>query len=135
MHLGTKIHAQTKAGARDAPSSLRARGGASGATECAAFIGGRQMKKICLALLVAASLPAFAQQPADGVIRSVDRKAGTVTIKHGPIPAIDMPPMTMAFEVKDTAMLKKVKAGDKVKFQAEMRGGGKATVTEIERVK
>jgi Cu/Ag efflux protein CusF len=93
------------------------------------------MKRAFAALMLAVALPALAQQLADGEVRKVDRKAGTVTIKHGPIPAIDMPPMTMVFEVKDKAMLKKVKAGDKVRFQAEMRPGGKATVTEIERVK
>jgi Cu/Ag efflux protein CusF len=46
-----------------------------------------------------------------------------------------MPPMTMMFEVADPALLDRVKAGDKVKFQAEMRPGGKATVTKIEPVK
>ena len=93
------------------------------------------MKRMLMALLLAVALPATAQQLADGEIRKVDRKAGTVTIKHGPIAAIDMPAMTMVFQVKDAAMLKKVKAGDKVKFQAEMRAGGKATVTKIEPVK
>jgi Cu(I)/Ag(I) efflux system protein CusF len=90
------------------------------------------MKRLLVALVLATVLPAAAQQLADGEVRRVDRKAGTLTIKHGPIQAIDMPAMTMVFQVKDAAMLKKVKAGDKIKFQAEMRPGGKATVTSIE---
>ena len=77
----------------------------------------------------------MAASMADGEIRKVDKKAGTVTIKHGPIQAIDMPAMTMVFQVKEVAMLDRVKAGDKVKFQAEMRSGGKVTVTRIEAAK
>ena len=93
------------------------------------------MKTGLLALLLAVVLPAMAQQLADGEIRNVDKKAGTVTIKHGPIQAIDMPAMTMVFQAKEAAMLNRVKAGDKVKFQAEMRAGGKVVVTQIEPVK
>jgi len=93
------------------------------------------MKRILLALFFAVVLPALAQQLADGEVRKVDRKAATVTIKHGPIPAIDMPPMTMVFHVKDPALLDGVKAGDRIKFQAEMQPGGKAVVSKIDRVK
>ena len=93
------------------------------------------MKRSVLILLLAAALPAIAQQLADGEIRKVDKKAGTVTIKHGPIQAIDMPAMTMVFQAKEAAMLDRVKAGDKVKFQAEMGAGGKVTVTKMELAK
>lgn len=68
---------------------------------------------------------------AEGEIRKVDRDAGKVTIKHGPIPSMDMPPMTMVYRAKDPAMLGRVKAGDKVKFAAEKLGGA-YTVTKIE---
>ena len=71
---------------------------------------------------------------ADGEIRKVDKDAKKITIKHGPIQNLDMPAMTMVFQVKDPAMLDKVKAGDKVKFQAE-KVGGAYTVTKIEPVK
>ena len=93
------------------------------------------MKRYLLVLLTAFSLPAMAQQLADGEIRKVDKKAGTLTIKHGPIQAIDMPAMTMVFVAKQPAMLDRVKVGDKVRFQAEMGAGGKVTVTQIEPVK
>jgi len=93
------------------------------------------MKRLLMTVLLAITLPALAQQLADGEIRKVDRKAKTVTIKHGPIQAVDMPAMTMVFQVKDPAMLKGVKAGDKVKFQAELAAGGKLTVTSIEKTK
>jgi Cu(I)/Ag(I) efflux system periplasmic protein CusF len=93
------------------------------------------MKRGVLALLIAAALPSMAQQLANGEIRKVDKNARTLTIKHGPIQAIDMAAMTMVFQVKDAAMLDRVKAGDKVKFQAEMAAGGKVTVTQIEPLK
>ena len=70
----------------------------------------------------------------DGEVRKVDKDAKKITIKHGPLANLDMPAMTMVFQVKDPAMLDKVKAGDKVKFQAEKIGGA-FTVTQIEAAK
>jgi len=71
---------------------------------------------------------------ADGEIRKVDKDAKKLTIKHGPIQSLDMPGMTMVFQVKDPAMLDQVGAGDKVKFSAEKIGGA-LTVTRIETAK
>jgi len=70
----------------------------------------------------------------DGEVRKVDKDAKKITIKHGPMPSFDMPAMTMVFQVKDPALLDKVKAGDKVMFQAEKLGGA-FTVTGIEPAK
>ena len=67
----------------------------------------------------------------DGEVRKVDKDAKKITIRHGPLANLDMPAMTMVFRVKDPAMLDRVKAGDKVKFQAE-KVGGDFTVTELE---
>ena len=67
----------------------------------------------------------------DGEIRKVDKDTKKITIKHGEIKNLDMPGMTMLFQVKDTAMLDMVKPGDKVKFRAEKLGGG-IVVTEIQ---
>jgi Cu/Ag efflux protein CusF len=81
--------------------------------------------------------PAYAQHSAalsDGEVRKVDKDAKKITIKHGPLANLDMPPMTMVFQVKDPAMLEQVKAGDKVKFQAEKLGGA-YTLTRIEPAK
>jgi len=68
---------------------------------------------------------------AEGEVRRVDKDARKITIKHGPLSKFDMPAMTMVFQVKDAAMLDKVKAGDKVKFDAE-KVGGAFMVTTIE---
>ena len=66
----------------------------------------------------------------DGEVRNVDKEANKITIKHGPMPSFDMPAMTMVFQVKDPALLEQVKAGDKVKFEAQKLGGA-FTVTSI----
>jgi len=77
--------------------------------------------------------PAVAEMT-DGEVRKVDKDAGKITIKHGEIKNLDMPPMTMVFQVKDPAMLDKVQKGDKVKFKAAMAGSA-MIVTEIEAAK
>lgn len=96
---------------------------------------------LSIALLTAAS--AFAQTAAparamtdmvDGEVRKVDKDARKITLRHSEIKNLNMPGMTMVFQVKDPAMLDKVKTGDKVKFKAE-NAGGTLTVTEIETAK
>ena len=54
----------------------------------------------------------------DGEVRKVDKAAKKITLKHGAIKNLDMPGMTMAFQVQNPALLDRVKAGDKVKFTA-----------------
>ena len=68
---------------------------------------------------------------AEGEVRRVDKDAKKITVRHGPLANLDMPAMTMVFQVRDPAMLDRVKAGDRVKFQAEKIGGA-FTVTKIE---
>lgn len=70
----------------------------------------------------------------DGDVRKVDKDAGKVTLRHGPIPNLDMPAMTMVFRAKDPAMLDAVKVGDKVRFKAD-KIQGTITVTEIQPAK
>ena len=93
------------------------------------------MKKLfAVVLAVSLAAPVLSQALSDGEVRKVDKDAKKITIKHGPLQNLDMPPMTMVFQVKDPAMLEQVKAGDKVKFQAE-KVGGAFTVTKIEPAK
>lgn len=70
----------------------------------------------------------------DGEIRKVDKDAGKVTIKHGPLTNLDMPAMTMVFRTKDPTMLDKVRAGDAIRFKAD-RIDGIFTVTEYQPAK
>lgn len=75
-----------------------------------------------------------AATPTDGEVRKVDMEAKKLTLKHGEIKNLNMPGMTMVFQVKDPAMLEKVKAGDKVRFTAEKINGA-FTVTSLEAAK
>jgi Cu(I)/Ag(I) efflux system protein CusF len=70
----------------------------------------------------------------DGEVRKVDKDANKLTIRHGPIKNLDMPPMTMVFQVKDPAMLDQVKPGDKIRFAVDKLAGA-FTVLEIEPAK
>ncbi|HET8543953.1 MAG TPA: copper-binding protein [Pseudolabrys sp.] len=97
------------------------------------------MKKTVTMAVVALGLTmvsgAWAQSLIDGTITKVDTSAGKITIKHGPIKKFDMDDgMTMVFRAQDPAMLKTVKAGDKVKFDAE-NVNGQFVVTRIEKGK
>lgn len=82
----------------------------------------------------AAPMPASASADmADGEVRKLDKENKKITLKHGVIKNLDMPGMTMVFSVKDAAMLDNLKAGDKIKFKAELSGSA-ITVTEIQPV-
>ncbi len=87
---------------------------------------------LSLALIAALAFPALAQTAdmVEGEVRKVDKGAGKITVKHGEIKNLDMPGMTMVFRAGDAAMLDKVKAGDRVKFRAEKKGGA-IVITEI----
>jgi Cu/Ag efflux protein CusF len=71
---------------------------------------------------------------AEGEIRKISKDTGKLTIKHGPIKNMDMPPMTMVFTAKDPAMLDKVAVGDKVRFMV-IDQGGQMVVTELQPAK
>ena len=79
----------------------------------------------------AADTKAVAQPKSDGEIKKVDKEAGKITVKHGPLVNLDMPAMTMVFKVKDPAMLEQVKACDKVKFTVEKISGA-FTITALQ---
>jgi Cu/Ag efflux protein CusF len=83
---------------------------------------------------IAQAAAASTADTAEGEVRKVDKAAAKITLKHGELKALDMPPMTMVFQVKDKSLLDKVKQGDKVRFTAE-KIGGQFTVTEIEPVR
>lgn len=74
------------------------------------------------------SAPAAPQS--EGEVRSVDKEQGKVTLRHGPLPNLEMPAMTMVFKVADPTLLNGLKQGDKVRFTAE-RVNGAITVMTI----
>ena len=95
-------------------------------------------KQLALAALVAtatlATTVVWAQAAMDmtvGEVKKIDKESQKITIKHGEIKNMDMPPMTMVFKALDPALLDKVKLGEKVNFTAEKRDGA-IVVTAIE---
>ena len=97
-----------------------------------------QFKRVAGAVLMAAlfATAAVAQSsPINGEVKKIDESAGKITLKHGPAKSLGMDEgMTMAYRGKDPAMLKQVKVGDKVQFEAESADNG-FTVTEIQKSK
>ncbi len=106
----------------------------------------KHLNQLLLAAALASGLsaPVLAQQTQDaqasssasaemteGEVRKVDKSTGKITVKHGDIKNLDMPPMTMVFATADPAMLDEVKQGDKVKFRAADKGG-QLTIVEIQ---
>ncbi len=94
------------------------------------------MRKLALiAGLLALSVAVARAEMVDGQVIKVDESAGKITIRHGPIKKLNMDMgMTMVFRAGDPAMLKAVKAGDKVKFEPE-QVNGQYTVMKIEKAK
>ena len=101
----------------------------------AASVGAQAQGTAASAADHAAHHPSAAAAPqSDGEVRKVDTAQGKLTLRHGPLQNLDMPPMTMVFKVADPKLLEGLKEGDKVKFNAD-RVNGAIVVTAIERVK
>lgn len=94
----------------------------------------RTLLSVALAAIFAAGAALAAGELVKGEVVKIDKAAGKVTLKHGPIKNLDMDSMTMVFRVKDPAMLDKIKAGDKVTFEAD-RVNGAITVTTLDKIK
>lgn len=91
------------------------------------------IRKVLAAIALLGALPvAFAQAWVDGEVKKIDRAHGKLTLAHNEIKALDLPAMTMAFRVKDAAMLEKVQVGDRVRFAAE-KVAGQYTVTALQK--
>lgn len=105
------------------------------------------MRAFPLVLVLSLAAPAFAQSMPGmpgmdhgavktgkgvGVVTALDVKAARVTIKHGPIPAVGWPAMTMTFNASPPALLKGVRVGETVAFDVRVKGMD-AEVTAIQR--
>ncbi len=95
----------------------------------------RSIRTATLALTLLATAAAAQDATITGEVRTIDAGAGKITLKHGPAPSLGMDEgMTMVYRVKDPALLKDVKVGDKVKFEAENAEAG-FTVTKLQKAK
>lgn len=90
----------------------------------------RTLLSVVLALLFTVGTARADGDMVKGEVVKVDKSAGKITLKHGPIKKLDMDSMTMVFRVADPSMLDKVKAGEKIEFEAD-RVNGAITVTKI----
>jgi Cu(I)/Ag(I) efflux system periplasmic protein CusF len=88
------------------------------------------LKTLFSTLLLAAAPLVHAADLTDGEVRKIDKDTKKITLRHAEIKSLDMPAMTMVFQVKNPALLDAVKPGDKVKFAVEMVGTA-MVVTEI----
>ena len=75
-----------------------------------------------------------AMQLTDGVVKKVDVQSGKVTLAHGEIANVKMPPMTMSYRVKLAQQLETIHAGDKVRFAMD-KVNDEFVVVHIEIVK
>lgn len=106
------------------------------------------MKNLLIAIALGCSLaiPAFAAEQAatpssseaaanmnQGEVRKIDAATQKITLRHGPIASMGMPPMTMVFGVQDAGLLESISVGDKVNFVVEQKGT-QFVVTELQRV-
>jgi len=83
------------------------------------------MKRLAVLLFALIAIPAFAQSAAhkaSGVVVRTDQAASKVTIKHGPVPDLKWPGMTMTFVAQDKALLQKLKPGQKIDFEFVQEG-------------
>jgi Cu/Ag efflux protein CusF len=86
-------------------------------------------------LAVVLTVSAVAAEDINGEVKKIDEGAGKITLKHGPAKSLGMDePMTMVYRVKDSALLKQVKVGDKVKFEADVSADG-IVVTKLQKSK
>ncbi|GAA5234437.1 copper-binding protein [Verticiella sediminum] len=84
---------------------------------------------LATAAAVAAAAPS---KPVEGEVRRIDVAAGTITLKHGPIPELELPAITLVYQVRDAGLVADVKPGDKVRFSAD-RIDGQYTLISITR--
>ena len=88
------------------------------------------MNKGIAAALLSLAAGAAQAQAYDGEVMKIDKAQNKVTLKHGELKGLDMPPMTMVFRMQDAKQLDALAVGDRVRFDAA-KVGGTYTVTAI----
>jgi len=91
------------------------------------------LSRLSLSSLIGLSLLSFGAQATEGEVRKLDRAQAKVTIRHGEIKNLDMPPMTMVFRAKPATLLDGLAEGDRISFEAD-KVDGQYTVTAIRKI-
>lgn len=94
----------------------------------------KMMMLLALGLFTAVPVLAGTHEPmSEGEVRKIDATSQRVTLRHGPLDNLKMPPMTMVFRVVDASDLEGLAAGDKVRFRAD-KDGSSYVVTDMEKI-
>jgi RND family efflux transporter MFP subunit len=78
-----------------------------------------------------APAPAAIGHKAEGTVDGIDLKTGTLSLNHGPVPALKWPAMTMEFKAANASLLSGLKVGQAVRFEFVERQPGEYLVTSI----
>ncbi len=79
------------------------------------------MKKFLLSGLLLFSFSAHAFEWTKGEIRRIDLDSKKITIRHQEIKSLDMPEMSMVFQVENAALLQGYSVNERIEFVAEMK--------------
>ncbi len=120
MHTGSKYSLLVGALLTVSMAQAQSSGTSHGATQGAA-----------MPAATAGASSAASAEMASGEVRRIDKAQRKITLRHGDIKSLDMPPMSMVFQVRDAALLDAVKVGDKVLFAAAKEPDGTLIVTAI----
>ncbi|CAN5298736.1 copper-binding protein [soil metagenome] len=96
-----------------------------------------RLRRFALTVLLMAASPLLAAEPGpwvDAEVRGINVDNATLTLRHGPIPNLQMDGMTMVFKAADPAWLPALKRGDRVRIVADTVDGT-LTVTRLEPVR
>uniref|UniRef100_E1TEK8 Efflux transporter, RND family, MFP subunit n=1 Tax=Burkholderia sp. (strain CCGE1003) TaxID=640512 RepID=E1TEK8_BURSG len=106
---------------------------ALGAMVAAPAFAGDDMAGMDMSMKPSVSKTSSSAALTDAEVRKVDAETGMVTLKHGALENVGMPPMTMAFKAKkNAAMVKQIHQGDKVKVRVE-NVDGTLTIVKLEK--
>ncbi|TGP45796.1 copper-binding protein [bacterium M00.F.Ca.ET.228.01.1.1] len=105
---------------------------ALGAMVATPAFAGDDMAGMDMSMKPSASKTSSSAALTDAEVRKVDAETGMVTLKHGALENVGMPPMTMAFKAKNAAMVKQIHQGDKVKVRVE-NVDGTLTIVKLEK--
>ena len=78
-----------------------------------------------------AAAPAKVGHKAHGSVVAIDAKAGTLSVRHDPVPSLKWPAMTMEFVPANPSLLAGLKPGSTFDFEFVERKPGEWVITSI----
>jgi Cu(I)/Ag(I) efflux system membrane fusion protein len=78
-----------------------------------------------------AAVPPGVGHRAEGTVKAIDAKSGTLSIAHGPVETLKWPGMTMDFKAANGALMADLKPGAAIAFEFVERAPGEWVITKI----